>query len=144
MGIKIELENVELLQDSFKNNKQAFTNEEEIHNNLTRTFKLGIAKNEEDENDERLVFKYDAIFEQKDEEGEKVFSKSTVQYLFFFTDINGETIKKLKSSNITEDDKTELVLYLNKLSYPYIKEHIESKYKKANIAVKLPFELDDK
>ena len=80
----------------------------------------------------------------EDEEGEKVFSKSTVQYLFFFTDINGETIKKLKSSNITEDDKTELVLYLNKLSYPYIKEHIESKYKKANIEVKLPFELDDK
>lgn len=143
MEFKLELHDMELINDNFESFKRILSNVGDIENNLIRNFKLGIAENITNLEDRKLLFQYRADFEQKDVEKKIIISKSSVEYMFFFNDNTGEILKKLKKENLSEEYKKELVIYLDRVSYPYIKEYIENKYKKANIEIKLPFEFRD-
>ena len=62
--------------------------------------------------------------------------------MFIFTDNDNVVIDKLNNEELDKEEQKELVTLLNTLTYPYIKEHLETKYKKANIEIKLPLTLN--
>lgn len=143
MNIELELQDMELVNDSFESFKHILHKVKDIENNFTKSFKLGLAENIINEDDIKLLFQYKATVEQINVEKNEVISKSSVEYMFFFNDNIGEVLGKIKKNDLSSEEKKDLIIYLDRISYPYIKEYIENKYKRANIEIKLPFEFRD-
>lgn len=139
MRLDLELNDMDLVKDNFEKNTTINEIDGKIKNSLTKEFKLGISKNNEDR---KLALNYITLFEQTDE-SENIISKASVEYVFLFNDKTNEIINKLQEKGLEEKDMKELVIYLDEKSYPYVREYIENKYKRANMEVKLPFEFKE-
>lgn len=145
MELNIKLENMELIKESFEKFNQPFKNyNNKINTNMNTNFKIGTVSNSKDVNDEKIALEYEFNIIQKETESNKEITKLFVQYIAIFDDEDDKIISLMKKEELKKDEVRKLLMNLNKLAYPYIKEYIELKYNKANITIKLPLELSIK
>ena len=144
MEFNLELLEMQLINNQFQILAEPFSQINNVRNNIEIGINLGFATDEEDSNNVNLAVKYSVKFEQKDKETEKTVSYDNFEYIFIFEDKDKCLIDKISIDDITKDDNENLGNTLRTIAYPYIKEHIESQYKKANLEIKLPLILSPK
>ncbi|EOU1840520.1 hypothetical protein P5E62_07155 [Clostridium perfringens] len=144
MKFNLILEDMELIKDNFEKFTSPLEDiDKKIRNKTQQNFQLGLVINKKDENDIKLGLNYKIEISQRVLENDEELSNASVEYIFVFKDVDNNTVNSVKNEELTEDEFGELVTYLNELVYPYIKEYLEGKYKKANILLKLPLNLKE-
>ncbi|WP_195972637.1 hypothetical protein [Clostridium thermobutyricum] len=142
MEFNIKLENMELIKESFEKIGAPFKRVGiKVNTNMNNSFKLGTVSNLKDISDKKIALEYKFNIIQKDVESDEKVTELFIQYIAIFNDEDNKIIKLMEENKLLEKDVNELIINLNKLAYPYIKEYIELKYNKANITLKLPLEL---
>lgn len=142
MEFNLELTDMQLIKEEFEVLTDTFSQSTKVKNKIESKVQIGFAVNSKKQDDIKLVAKYEINFNQIDD-SEKIVTKDNVVYLFIFTDKDNVVIDKLNNEELNEDERKELGNLLNALTYPYIKEYLESKYKKANIEIKLPLTFNN-
>lgn len=144
MKFNLVLDDMVLIKDKFEKFTNPFEEfDEKIRNKTEQNFQLGLVVNKDNENDIKLGLDYTIKVSQRLLENDKEITNASVEYIFVFKDVDNNTVNSVKDEKLNEDEFTKLVTYLNELVYPYIKEHLEGKYKKANISLKLPLDLKE-
>ncbi|EOT2986918.1 hypothetical protein ACRTAL_002019 [Clostridium perfringens] len=144
MKFNLILDDMELIKDNFEKFTSPLEDiDKKIRNKTQQNFQLGLVINKKDENDIKLGLNYKIEISQRVLENDEELSNASVEYIFVFKDVDNNTVNSVKNEELTEDEFGELVTYLNELVYPYIKEYLEGKYKKANILLKLPLNLKE-
>lgn len=142
MKLNLELSDMQLIKEEFEIFAEPFSHAKKIKSNIEIGLKLGFATESESREDIKLVANYEIKFKQVDTERNKSFSKDSITYLFIFEDKNNNVIDNLATGNLSAEDEDELGFVINSISYPYIKEYLETRYKKSNIEIKLPLTLN--
>lgn len=141
MVFNLELTDMQLIKEEFEVLIESFKKVDKVKNKIENKISIGFAVNSEKQDDVKLVAKYETNFAQIDDD-EEIATKDNITYMFIFTDNDNVVIDKLNNEELDKEEQKELVTLLNTLTYPYIKEHLETKYKKANIEIKLPLTLN--
>ena len=143
MNYNFELCEVELLKENFERIVPPLETITKVNNNMKKGYRLGIAQNNDDANDMKIVLQYDVELEQINDNSEKI-SKLSLQYLFVFNDEEKKIIELISKEDVSDEAYKEIVSELDRIAYPYIKEHLEIKYKKANLPINLLPDLTNK
>lgn len=141
MDINVKLEDMELIQESFKNNKNFLEDiSKTVKAKMNTSFKIGTMTNLE-ENKERIAIEYNFNVVQRDNENNKEISELNIKYMATFDDVDNTIINKMTQNELNDEEVRLIISSLSKLAYPYIKDYMELKYNKANMKIKLPLEL---
>ncbi|EHK2442861.1 hypothetical protein KCL46_002967 [Clostridium perfringens] len=141
MELNVKLESMELIEESFKNNKNFLEDiSETVKANMNNSFRVGTMTNLE-ENKEKIAVEYNFNIVQRDSENNKEISELNITYIATFDDVDNTIISKMNQNKLNDEELRLLISNLSKLAYPYIKDYMELKYNKANMKIKLPLEL---
>lgn len=131
---KMVLQNSYLQGVTFKKKEIELNNKVVMEQNAVN---IGLGISESD--DTLLAYKVNYRFAQLDEKDVEVTSMELeYEFVFKVEDFRDELIEYLPED---AQNTMYLVKYMNGMVYPYVKEYIESTYKKARIDIELPSEL---
>lgn len=139
--MQANLQNIELLEESFKREKDflEIVNKKKVE--LSGDVSIGVAIN--DENDEKSIgLKLSLFFKIINDENEELIAKLKVRYLLIFEVIEKEYIQKVENGDMEDQELKDMINNLVAKGYFTIKEHIESTFKKAKIEVTIPNNLE--
>lgn len=129
--------------DSYLENEQ-FTanrielNDSNIENMINLISGVGFDKNDDDV----FALKVNTKICQKLENQDIEISKLNFTYVFIFKS-DESIVKDIKEYNKSKEKMTSFTNNMVSIVYPYIKEHIESIYNKANLPINVPLNTEE-
>lgn len=144
MEFKVKLKNIELLEENFKKMINPFEIiKEESNVNMKSEIRLGLFSCEEEEKEEEgVALEYNFKIKQTIKTNDREVSELYIKYITIFEDEDNRLVEMIKNEDLNESEFKNVVINMNSIAYPYIKEYIQAKYDKANLTMKLPLEIE--
>lgn len=144
MEFNAKLKGLELLKESFEKLTSPFEDlTDEVKVSMQTKIKMGSFYSRENDEKSGIIIEYNFIITQMLVNEDKNVSNLDIKFLAIFEEEDSDVIVNLiKEKQLNDKDTKKIVITLNNIAYPYIKDYIELKYNKANIKINLPLELE--
>ncbi|WP_443660926.1 hypothetical protein [Clostridium algidicarnis] len=135
-----KLNGMELLSEQFYKNTDRLSElqEEDTRREITVEMGLDMAIGINKDDNKDIAYKTKFSLHQKLDNNEEVLSELHVEYLFSFY---CEKLVLKNYSEINPEIYEELSSTLLNISYPYLREHVESVLKKGNLSIEMPLSV---